>query len=399
MSEQAALRPGLGTFRRLEFFTDGVFAIVMTIIVLEVGIPEGPAAQLWAQLGERLPELGTYALTFVTLGALWFGNRTQGEFLERADHPLVWLVLALLLTVALVPFSAGLLGEFPTARPAVVFFGAHLTVVYMLHALVWTYASGHPGLLRDGVPAGYRRRSRLYSWMPAGGYALATLLGLAVPVVGLAGFLLVPVPLVSGLFYRGWGGCTTGSRRRSRRERAAGPHAQAARAAGAASRAGAADGVRAPMPRRCAYRDRIISRGPSLVMLAAVPNESCRAKIASMRPVPASSNPSTVVTRPSEAMSVPPGTPGAATANTPSSTTNSSMVPAAGSSPYSTWETVMARNVMLMTEPGMWTCASSGTPKSTMRLSRERDADAPLSATGRVAAEDMVPTAVRYAAP
>ncbi|QAY71189.1 TMEM175 family protein [Xylanimonas protaetiae] len=205
MSEPVAARPGLGTFRRLEFFTDGVFAIVMTIMVLEVDVPRGPAGELWAQIGERVPELATYALAFVTLGALWFGNRTQGEQLERADHPLTWLVLTLLLTVALVPFSAAMLGHEPTARPAVVFFGAHLTVVYVVHALVWTYASGRAHLLRPGLPDGYRRRSRRYSWLPAGGYAAATLLGLAAPVVGLVGFLLVPAWLVSGLFYRGLG--------------------------------------------------------------------------------------------------------------------------------------------------------------------------------------------------
>lgn len=202
MRDPVAARPGLGTFRRLEFFTDGVFAIVMTIMVLGVGVPRGPAEELWAQIGERLPELATYVLAFVTLGALWFGNRTQGEQLDRADHPLTWLVLALLLTVALVPFSAAMLGQEPTARPAVVFFGTHLTVVYVVHALVWTYASGRAHLLRPGLPAGYRRRSRIYSWLPAAGYAAATLLGLAVPVAGLVGFLLVPAWLVSGLFYR-----------------------------------------------------------------------------------------------------------------------------------------------------------------------------------------------------
>lgn len=180
-----------------------MFAIVLTLIVIEIRIPEGTDAELPAQLVALVPTFLTYALTFVTLGALWFGNRTQGEFIRRADHPLVWLTLLMLGLVALVPFSSGLVAAHPGSSLAVVVLGVHLTAVYLVHGSVWLYASLHPALLRDGVTDAYRRRSRLFAYLPAAGYAVATGLGAIWPIVGLVAFLVVPLPLVLGLYYRG----------------------------------------------------------------------------------------------------------------------------------------------------------------------------------------------------
>ena len=199
---RAVARPDVGSPRRLETLTDGVFSIVMTLIVLQIAVPRGPEAQLLGQLAKLLPTLVTYALTFVTLGALWFGNRTQGEFIERADHTLVWLTLLMLGFVALIPFSAALLAAFPVSRIAVVVYGVHLSVVFVVHGSLWTYVSRRPWLLREGVSESYRRRARVASFLPAIGYAIPTVIGAVAPLAGLVGFLLVPVPLVAGVFYR-----------------------------------------------------------------------------------------------------------------------------------------------------------------------------------------------------
>ena len=205
-------RPDIGPLDRLEFLTDAIFGIVMTLIVLEIAVPHGPESQLPAQLDALVPTFLTYALTFVTLGGLWFGNRTQGRFIQRADHPFVWLTLLMLGLLALVPFSAGFLARFPLSRIAVLFFGVHLVAVFTLHGTLWLYASYRPWLLRDDVSAAYRRRSRLLAFLPAIGYAVATALGALSPLVGLIGFLLVPLPIVSGLYYRGLARVERGTR-------------------------------------------------------------------------------------------------------------------------------------------------------------------------------------------
>lgn len=200
--EQERRRAGVGSPRRLEALVDGAFAIVMTIIVVEITVPEGPASELGAQLLQDVPTLLSYGLVFLTLGTLWFGNRSQTEYIRHADHPYVWLNLLMLLLVAFVPFSAGFLVRFPAERISVVLFGVHLVAIQLAHAGVWIYATGRSSLLRDGVTERFRRGSRFPALTPSLGYAAATLLGLAWPTAGLIGYVLVPVPFVTGLYYR-----------------------------------------------------------------------------------------------------------------------------------------------------------------------------------------------------
>lgn len=197
---------GQGSPRRVEALADGVFAIVMTLIVLEIRVPSGPAGELGAQLVDVLPTLLTYAITFAVLGILWFGHRSQFELIERADHPLVWLNLAFLGVIALVPFSSAVLARYPTERLAIVVYGVHLTVAGLLHGGSWAYATLRPGVLGPAVTPRYRRVSRWASFTPAVGYALGTVVGALAPIAGLVVLLLVPLPFVSGLYYRALAG-------------------------------------------------------------------------------------------------------------------------------------------------------------------------------------------------
>jgi uncharacterized membrane protein len=109
----------------------------------------------------------------------------------------------MLLIVALVPFSAGLLGRYPTARVAVVVYGLHRTLVFAVHGCLWLYASFRPELLRNGISACYLKWSRPAAFAAAAGYAIATGLGALDPLAGLIGYLVVPIPFVTGLYYRG----------------------------------------------------------------------------------------------------------------------------------------------------------------------------------------------------
>lgn len=198
-----AERPGSGAPGRLEALIDGAFAIVMTIIVLEIEPPRGPEAEFGAQLAALTPTLLAFGLVFLTLGTLWFGNRTQSGMIRRTDAPLTWLNLLLVGFVALVPFSARFLIDDPDSRVAVLWYAAHLTVIYVVHGSAWLYVSFHPALLRDGVTDDYRRRSRLIAFIPAMIYALAVVVAAIHPIAGIVLCLVVPALLVSGLFYRG----------------------------------------------------------------------------------------------------------------------------------------------------------------------------------------------------
>ena len=193
--------PGEGSPRRLETINDGVFAIVMTLIVLQIQVPDGPVGGLAGKLEALVPTLLTYGLVFVTLGVLWFGNRTQSEYIQSANHPLIWLNLLFLGIVALIPFSAALLGRYPTERIAVTIYGVHLMLASFAHAAAWIYCTYHPTLVIPELTPRYLRVSRFATLAPAIGYTLATAVGLLSPIAGLVGYLLVPIPFVSGLYY------------------------------------------------------------------------------------------------------------------------------------------------------------------------------------------------------
>src|SRR5262245_63192323 len=117
---------------RIAGLSDGVFAIAMTLIVLEIGVPAADGirteADLAAALVKLAPRFLTFLLSFLTLGIFWSGQQTQLNHMARADRHLSWLYLAFLASISVMPFSTGLLAEF---------FGFRLPViVYWLNIVV-----------------------------------------------------------------------------------------------------------------------------------------------------------------------------------------------------------------------------------------------------------------------
>ena len=118
---------------RLCALSDGLFAIAMTLIVLEIHVPSHltvrTEAALWASLVALGPRISTYLLSFLTLGIFWVGQQTQlGQF-SRTDRHLTWIHLAWLSLVAIMPFSTGLLAEFTTFRLALLLYWANIALL------------------------------------------------------------------------------------------------------------------------------------------------------------------------------------------------------------------------------------------------------------------------------
>jgi uncharacterized membrane protein len=93
---------------RLEAFSDGVFAVAITLLVLNLHVTAAPG-QLAHQLGREWPYYATYVVSFLTIGIIWMNHHAQWERIEHADRPLMLLNLVLLMFVTLIPFSTGLL--------------------------------------------------------------------------------------------------------------------------------------------------------------------------------------------------------------------------------------------------------------------------------------------------
>jgi uncharacterized membrane protein len=107
---------------RLAALSDGIFAVAMTLLVLDVRAPAAEAVHsehdLWRALVALSPRILTFAMSFLTLSIFWVGQQTQLNHLARSNRDLTWLHLTFLFTVAIMPFSTSLLAELITHRIA-----------------------------------------------------------------------------------------------------------------------------------------------------------------------------------------------------------------------------------------------------------------------------------------
>jgi uncharacterized membrane protein len=174
---------------RLEAFSDGVFAIAITLLVLEIGLPGG-SATLSHKLADAWPSYLGYAISFVTIGIMWANHHAIFRLIGPATHGLIVGNLVLLLTVAFLPFPTAVLADHlrhagPDQRTAAVFYSGTFILIAIGFQALWQVASRGNRLILPGCEAAAARISRSYRWgVPS--YVLSTLLALWRPAAGLA---------------------------------------------------------------------------------------------------------------------------------------------------------------------------------------------------------------------
>lgn len=167
------------SLERIAALSDGVFAIAMTLLVLDLRVPVGEAIQgeqaLWEALVKLSPRLVAYFMSFLTLGIFWVGQQTQLSNFARSNRYLAWIQIAFLLSVSLMPFSTGLLAEFITYRLALVIYWFNIFLLgAVLYLSLW-YGT-RAGLLKDEITSETRSALRRRILVAQGLYAFATLL-------------------------------------------------------------------------------------------------------------------------------------------------------------------------------------------------------------------------------
>ncbi|HVS84161.1 MAG TPA: TMEM175 family protein [Gaiellaceae bacterium] len=139
---------------RLEAFSDGVFAIAATLLVLEFSIGTHER-DLGSALLHLWPAYLAYATSFVTIGIIWINHHYGVETLERADRTLMFLNLLLLMTVAFMPFPTRLVAEYlqkPGEQTAVYAYDATFVLMAIVYNVWWRYARGRRRLVAEHVP-------------------------------------------------------------------------------------------------------------------------------------------------------------------------------------------------------------------------------------------------------
>jgi uncharacterized membrane protein len=164
---------------RLAALSDGVFAVAMTLLVLDLRLPAADAVHdergLWHMLAVLSPRLLMYTMTFLTLGIFWVGQQTQLNHLARSERSLSWIHIAFLFGVSLTPFSTTLLAEFPRYRVALVTYWLNLLLLGSALYASWVCATG-AGLLKNDVPPDISSAIKRRIIVAQGLYALGALL-------------------------------------------------------------------------------------------------------------------------------------------------------------------------------------------------------------------------------
>ncbi len=141
---------------RLAALSDGVFAVALTLLVLDIHTPASAAIHseqsLWLAIASLGPHLLVYAMTFMTLGIFWVGQQTQLNHLARTDRSLTWIHLAFLFAVSVMPFSTTLLAAFTTYRVALLTYWLNILALGLTLLFSWICATGSAHVKPDVPP-------------------------------------------------------------------------------------------------------------------------------------------------------------------------------------------------------------------------------------------------------
>lgn len=185
---------------RIVFFTDAVTAIVATILVIDLRLPELAAPELASQLIDVLltmsPKLVSYALSFFVIGSFWMRHHSMFSHIRRYDYRLIWLNILYLLFLALIPFVTAVLGASFFASLAVMLYSAIVSTTAFLHLAVWEYASRGNRLIAEETPREVIRYERLRPLMSALAFLLAIPLTFFIGAFAIAAWIFVPVSFI-----------------------------------------------------------------------------------------------------------------------------------------------------------------------------------------------------------
>lgn len=191
---------GTQQLERLKAFSDAVFAIAITLLVIEVHVPRldtlDDAAYL-AALAHLIPSFMGFMLSFLTIGALWIAHHRLFGVLDGYEPRLMWPNMLLLMVVAFMPFATALMSSNPLARVPEVFYSATLLAAGLLQLLLFQLAL-RPGRVRAGVPP---EEVNALRWRALTLPTAATAALLAAPhMPGNNNFFLLTIPLLARVY-------------------------------------------------------------------------------------------------------------------------------------------------------------------------------------------------------
>jgi len=170
---------------RILALSDGVFAIALTLLVLNIEVPTIPedlvAEELPGALLNLWPKYLSYVISFVVIVFFWMSHHSIFGVIKDYDRVLMWLNSLFLMFVAFLPFPTALMGEYGDQQVVVVIYAGSLAVTRLLLSLVWWHVSGKPGLANIDMDPSTMRTIGIRAW------AIPLIFLVSIVVVGSAG--------------------------------------------------------------------------------------------------------------------------------------------------------------------------------------------------------------------
>ena len=181
---------------RIEAFSDGVIAIVMTILILEIHVPQIhtlTSAGAWEALVPILPKLVAFLVSFVTVAIFWVNHHHFFHPVAKSDGALLWYNNHLLFWIAVIPFVTAFLGDYPTIAFVVSLYGFVLFMGAVSFTLMIHYVFFKSALLPDTVSEAVRAVQYRRAWLGVYLYGASAVLAFIHPYISLFIFVVVPI--------------------------------------------------------------------------------------------------------------------------------------------------------------------------------------------------------------
>ncbi|MEG3124359.1 TMEM175 family protein [Sphingomonas sp. GB1N7] len=190
----------------MTFFSDAVFAIAMTLLVIEVRVPEvhlRTDAALAQALVDQLPKYIGFVVSFMVVGRFWVGHHRTMGLLKGLNPRLVWINLLFLMAVAFMPFPTAVFSDYVELRVGVGLYAGWLMVLGIMNHWLIAGALRNPAVLRDDADPADVRMMRRSSWIPLIIGSLAFAVGMVRPLWALI-VLTFGSPVIGWLVRREW---------------------------------------------------------------------------------------------------------------------------------------------------------------------------------------------------
>lgn len=184
------------SLNRLEAFSDGVFAIAITLLAIDIKVPnlsQATPSEAVTEIIHTWPYFLSYITSFLVIGVIWLNHHTLFHFLKQVDRITLTINLILLMCVAFIPYPTKLISEYGTLKPVTMFYGLSLALTGIVYNTLWfqivgQYLRSHPNISRKFI-----YQASLWSMGYPILYLVAALLSLVTTTISLSLYVLIPL--------------------------------------------------------------------------------------------------------------------------------------------------------------------------------------------------------------